>query len=85
MNMKNEKEQGVIEDELINEVTDKRQKEAEEILDVLKKYPGSTCEELMMLSGFCGNCFSRRMAWLKVNKLIDFDGEYYWSIKGNKA
>jgi hypothetical protein len=75
-------------DEVISEMTAEivknRYEEAREIKSALENFPGSTCEELMMLSGFCGNCFSRRMAWLKVNKLIYFDGGYYWSVSKNK-
>lgn len=79
-NRKNKKEQPEITiiEELIKEVREKRDSEAEEILKLMKDYPGSTFEEMVMLSGYCGNCCTRRMAWLKVNGKIKFDGEYYW-------
>ncbi|MDO9231668.1 MAG: hypothetical protein Q7U36_04305 [bacterium] len=83
-NQKNVNEEIIkdIAEELTDEVINIRQNESEEMLSILENFPGSRCEELMIVSGYCGNCFSRRMAWLKVNKLVEFDGNYWWLVNG---
>jgi len=74
---KKEKEKSVI-DTMTDEIIDKRWKEAMDILDILEVFPGSTFEELNMISGFCPRCFERRIVWLEINEMVIFNGEYYW-------
>ena len=83
--MKNEQDGDKIEEpksvvvgEMTKDIEELRNKESEGILDLLKDYPGSSFEELAMLSGFCPECFDRRLAWLEKEELVKFDGEYYW-------
>lgn len=61
-----------------SEIENNRYEEAEELLNILENFPGSSREELYAMSTACESCFERRMAWLEIEGLIRFDGEYYW-------
>ena len=60
------------------EIEKNRFAEADELLNILENFPGSSREELYAMSTACESCFERRMAWLDIEGLIRFDGEYYW-------
>lgn len=81
--MKNEKDKNeVVKEEAIGaikaEIEKNRYEESEELLNILENFPGSSREELYAMSDACESCFERRMAWLEIEGLIRFDGEYYW-------
>lgn len=81
--MKNEKDKNeAVKEEAIGaikaEIESNRFEEVEELLHILADFPGSSREELYAMSDACESCFERRMAWMDIEGLVRFDGEYYW-------
>jgi hypothetical protein len=55
-----------------------RYDESQILIDILMSFPGSTREELVLLSGDCELCVDRKIAWLESEGMVNFDGEYYY-------
>jgi|GEM_PF-3488422 len=75
---KNEEIMETAREEIVSMMINKRYVESQELADILISFPGSTYEELQLLSTDCELCVDRKIAWLESEGLIYFDGQYYY-------